>query len=69
MWMDVTGKHADKGNALKKLQSILNISREETMAFGDNLNDLGLLEAAEESYAIGSARDEVKKRKACGSAS
>ena len=60
MWMDVTGKHADKGNALKKLQSILNISREETMAFGDNLNDLGLLKAAEESYAIGSARDEVK---------
>ena len=30
------------------------------MAFGDNLNDLGLLAAAEESYAIGSARDEIK---------
>ncbi len=31
------------------------------MAFGDNLNDLELLAAAEESYAIGNAREEVKK--------
>jgi Cof subfamily protein (haloacid dehalogenase superfamily) len=61
MWMDVTGLTADKGNSLKRLQAILGITREETMAFGDNLNDLGLLDAAEESYAIGSARDEVKK--------
>ena len=60
MWMDVTGLTADKGNSLKKLQAILGIKKEETMAFGDNLNDLGLLDAAEESYAIGSARDEVK---------
>ena len=60
MWMDVTGLRADKGNALKTLQKKLGITKEETMAFGDNLNDLGLLEAAEESYAIGSARDEVK---------
>lgn len=61
MWMDVTGLTADKGNALTVLQKQLGITREETMAFGDNLNDLGLLAAAEESYAIGSARDEVKQ--------
>lgn len=60
MWMDVTGLNADKGNSLKALQKQLGITREETMAFGDNLNDLGLLENAAESYAIGSARDEVK---------
>ena len=60
MWMDVTGLNADKGSSLKSLQKQLGITREETMAFGDNLNDLGLLAAAEESYAIGSARDEVK---------
>ena len=52
--------NADKGSSLKSLQKQLGITREETMAFGDNLNDLGLLAAAEESYAIGSARDEVK---------
>lgn len=61
MWMDIVYPDADKGSSLQILQSILGISREETMTFGDNINDLGLLAAAEESYAIGSARDEVKK--------
>lgn len=60
MWMDVTPQTADKGHSLQLLQKQLGITKEETMAFGDNLNDLGLLAAAEESYAIGSARDEVK---------
>ena len=60
MWMDIVSPEVDKGTALKVLQDKLGISREESMVFGDNLNDLGLMEAAEESYAIGSARDEVK---------
>lgn len=60
MWMDIVYPEADKGSSLKVLQKMLGISKEETMAFGDNINDLGLLSAAEESYAIGSARDEVK---------
>ena len=60
MWMDVVNPDADKGSSLQALQKILGITKEETMAFGDNLNDLGLLAAAEESYAIGSARDEIK---------
>ena len=60
MWMDIVNPGADKGSSLRALQEHLGITREETMAFGDNLNDIGMLEAAEESYAIGSARDEVK---------
>lgn len=60
MWVEVMKPDADKGIALRKLQEVLGISREETMSFGDNMNDLGLLAAAEESYAIGSAREEVK---------
>ena len=31
------------------------------MVFGDNINDLGMFACAKESYAIGSARDEVKQ--------
>ncbi len=61
MWMDIVYPDADKGSSLKILQKQLGIKREETMTFGDNINDLGLLDAAEESYAIGSARDEVKQ--------
>ena len=59
--MDIVYPDADKGSSLKILQKQLGIKREETMTFGDNINDLGLLDAAEESYAIGSARDEVKQ--------
>lgn len=61
MWMDIVEPDADKGSSLRDLQNQLGISREETMVFGDNLNDIGMLEAAAESYAIGSARDEVKQ--------
>ncbi len=31
------------------------------MAFGDNLNDMELLGRAKYSYAIGNAREEIKK--------
>ena len=61
MWMDIVEPDADKGSSLRELQAQLGIGPEETMAFGDNINDLGMLAAAVESYAIGSARDEVRK--------
>ena len=60
MWMDIVEPDADKGSSVRDLQNLLGITKEETMAFGDNLNDIGMLEAAKESYAIGSARQEVK---------
>ena len=60
MWMDVVNMYSYKGNALRALQERLGITKEETMAFGDNVNDLGMLAEAGESWAIGSAREEVK---------
>lgn len=60
-WIDFMDASVDKGNALKYLQSYFGVAREETMAFGDNLNDIGLLRAAGESYAVENARTEVKK--------
>lgn len=59
-WVDFMAKGVDKGAALKKVQKMLNVSREETMAFGDNQNDIGMLLEAEESYAVAAARPEVK---------
>ncbi len=61
MWMDIVEPDADKGSSLRDLQIHLGITKEETMVFGDNLNDIGMLEAAAESYAIGSARPEVRQ--------
>lgn len=60
-WIDLMNRTADKGNALTELQKLMHISREETMAFGDNFNDIGMLQQAEESYAVANAADGVKR--------
>jgi len=60
IWIDFMDYRADKGNALHSIQQKLNILHEDTMAFGDNLNDIGMLKSSGESYAIGNAREEVK---------
>ena len=59
-WVDFMDASVDKGNALGVIQQYLGVSREETMAFGDNDNDIGLLQAAAESYAVENARETVK---------
>lgn len=58
-WVDFMDASVDKGNALSFVQKYFGISREETMAFGDNNNDLGMMGAAAESYAVKNARKEV----------
>lgn len=59
-WLDFMGKDVSKGTALREIQESLGISKEETMVFGDNYNDIEMLEEAYYSYAIGNAVDEVK---------
>lgn len=60
IWLDFMNLDADKGKALKRIQDTLHILPEETMAFGDNMNDLGMLRMAGESYAVENAADAVK---------
>ena len=60
-WVDFMDADVDKGNALRLLQKYLGISKDETMAFGDNNNDIGMMLAAGESYAVENAVAEVKK--------
>ena len=59
-WIDITEHNVHKGNTIKKLQQILNITYQETMAFGDGLNDIELLEQANYSFAMRNAFDETK---------
>ncbi len=59
-WVDVMSPTADKGNALAAVQRATGISREQTMAFGDYLNDLGLLAAAGWSFAMANAHPAVR---------
>ena len=49
-----------KGNALRWIQQRFGIRPEETMTFGDNTNDIGLMRAAYYSCAVENARPEVK---------
>lgn len=60
MWMDCMKPGINKGQAVKLLQESLGIKPEETMAFGDQLNDIEMLNQAYYSFAVGNAREEVK---------
>ena len=60
MWMDCMKPGINKGQAVKLLQESLEIKPEETMAFGDQLNDIEMLQQAYYSFAVGNARPEVK---------
>jgi Cof subfamily protein (haloacid dehalogenase superfamily) len=60
MWMDCMRPGINKGQAVKLLQDSLGIKPEETMAFGDQLNDIEMLQQAYYSFAVGNAREEVK---------
>ena len=60
-WIDITNEGVNKGVAVTALQEFLGISPEETMAFGDYLNDLELLKRASYSYAMKNAQEEVKQ--------
>lgn len=60
-WVDFMDFSVDKGKALEKLQQGLGISKEETMVFGDNDNDAGLMMAAKFSYAVANAKPSVKE--------
>jgi len=58
-WVDVMNTTVDKGVALRNLQRALGVSPAQTAAFGDYLNDLELLRAADWSYAMADAHPDV----------
>ena len=60
-WLDISEDTANKGNALREVQKLLNISKEETMVFGDYHNDIEMLEEASFSFAMGNAHKDITK--------
>lgn len=58
-WMDSTPPEGEKSTAVEFIQKQLGISPEETCTFGDNLNDIAMLQKAGRSYAVANARAEV----------
>ena len=59
IWLDVTSFTANKGVAIEIIQKKLAISKEETMVFGDFLNDLEMMETAEFSFAMKNAHKDI----------
>lgn len=61
--IDIVNKNCSKGMALKKIIQDLNISSSEVMAFGDNENDISMLDVAGHPVIMENARTELKKGK------
>ncbi|MDF2941811.1 MAG: ybjI [Herbinix sp.] len=60
-WLDFIPLDAGKGNALTYLMDDLGISKEETMVFGDNENDISMLLLTDNSYVMSHASDNIKQ--------
>ena len=59
-WLDFT--LADKGVGLKRLCEAMGVPLENVLAFGDNYNDLPMLELAGHPYLMDSAAQELRAR-------
>ncbi|MDN5304948.1 MAG: hypothetical protein PWP46_1834 [Fusobacteriaceae bacterium] len=60
-WLDIMIPNGNKGVAIQQVQKKYNITKEETMAFGDYLNDLEMLENSGYSYAMENAHPKLKE--------
>ncbi|MGV9567646.1 Cof-type HAD-IIB family hydrolase [Streptomyces sp. NPDC003480] len=61
-WVDIMNATANKGAALRRLQRELGVTPAQTLVFGDYLNDLEMLDAAEWSFAMANAHPDVIRR-------
>jgi Cof subfamily protein (haloacid dehalogenase superfamily) len=59
-WVDIMPFNINKGNAINYIQKLHNISKEETLVFGDYLNDLEMFEQAGVSIAMENAHPKLK---------
>lgn len=59
-WIDIANANVHKGTTVEHLQRLLNVTPEETMAFGDGYNDLELMTRATYSFAVRNAVQELK---------
>jgi Cof subfamily protein (haloacid dehalogenase superfamily) len=61
-WLDLSAYGSNKGAALEVIQEQMNISPEETLVFGDYMNDLEMMDRAYFSFAMKNAHPEVIKK-------
>lgn len=59
---DICKLGGNKKQAIKILQDKFNVKYEETMVFGDHMNDFEMMESAYYSYAMENAKSDVKNK-------
>lgn len=59
--MDITPKVGSKAEGIKVVTDKLGFSPDRQYAFGDGVNDIEMLSTVQNSYAMGNAKDHVKK--------
>ncbi len=60
-WLDISNLGASKGDAIRRIQEKLGIAKDETMAFGDYLNDYEMLQESGHSYAMKNSHPDLFK--------
>lgn len=60
-FFDIVSIDVSKGNAINKLLEYTNIDKEESICFGDSVNDLDMFKSCGVRVAMGNAIDELKK--------
>jgi Cof subfamily protein (haloacid dehalogenase superfamily) len=58
-WLDISDDKANKGDALRQVQQLLNVSKAETMVFGDYHNDIEMIQEADFSFAMKNAHKDI----------
>lgn len=61
LWMDFMNIGVNKGEAIKRIQEHYSVAYDETMAFGDYLNDYEMLQSCKYSYAMENAHPKLKE--------
>ena len=59
--IEISNKNVNKAQAVKKLCQILNYDIKETIAFGDNYDDLEMLQEVGRPFLMGNAPEDLKK--------
>ena len=59
-WIDFLPKTVCKGNGVEWLQKYLEIDKSQTIAFGDQNNDITMFSHAARGYAVSNAKEDVK---------
>ncbi len=61
VFLEITDPHATKGEALKRIATLLDIDMSATAAIGDSDNDVSMFEAAQTSFAVANATEAAKR--------